>query len=87
MPSVIRGDDNFDSSVEATDEKADVYVYAAYRSGTTTLYPGFNVGSYHSHVGGQSNGNRTGTFTNGSYSSEPNYGSYQHYISLAIRTG
>jgi hypothetical protein len=64
-----------------------VYVYAAYRSGQITLYPGFNVGSYHSHVGGQSNGNQTGTFTGGSYVNGPNYGSFQNYISIAIRTG
>lgn len=86
MASIIRGDDNFDSSVEATDEKADCYGYAAYRTGTLTLYPGFNVGTY-INFGQQGSMTATGTFTGGSFTSGPNYGSYQYYGSLAIRTG
>lgn len=72
--------------ITTTDEKAEVYGYAAYRSGTATLYPGFNVGTY-VNFGGQGSMTATGTFTNGQYESGPNYGSNQYYGSLAVRTG
>ena len=85
MASIIRGDDNFDSGVTATDEKADAFGYSVYRSGQLTLYPGFNSGQFVAWVNGQVQGDG-GSFTGGSFVSGPNFGQFMRYMAIAVRT-